>query len=128
MKPSSTIWKHLSNCFGCYKKSRGSQPWSADTKDDAKHSVNYINDAFIKFVTAITSNFSTPQIEQATDNSPLNALGDFQCQEITSSDIARAINSLSSSANVGVDGIKVSELKHLVTKSVPPSPTFLINH
>ena len=45
------------------------------------------------------------------DNSPLNALEDFQFQEITSSDVAKAIKSLSSSASIGVDGIKVSELK-----------------
>ena len=45
------------------------------------------------------------------ENSPLNALGDFQFQEITSSDVAKAIKSLSSSASVSVDGIKVSELK-----------------
>ena len=45
------------------------------------------------------------------NNNQLNALGDFQFQEITPSDVVKAIKSLSSSASVGsvgVDGIKVS--------------------
>ena len=94
--------------------------------DRAKRSVNYINDAFIKCVNAITSNFSTPQTEQAMDNSPLNALGDFQFQEITSSDVAKAIKSLSLAASVGVDGIKVSELKTSCDE-ISPTLAYIFN-
>ena len=60
------------------------------------------------------------------ENSPLIALRDFQFQEIISSDIAKAIKSLSSSASDGVDGIKFSELKTSCDE-ISPTLAYIFN-